>query len=445
MPLVRHLIDRREEYLDLLKAKNAPALIPAFEEGIELFSQWKAATTKAQELREAINKASDEFKKTKDQAFITKSKELSAELTAQQELEKDLAERIKKVELRLPNWISDDVPRGLEGDEVPLNYQGTPAVPAALVDQFKKEHPGAAFRPLEGEPFHHYNLVGSLIDQEIAGDVAATKFYYEFGDMVILDMALSMYSIEFFRAKGYAQQLMIPPYMMRQEVEEEICYFEAFQDTIFKVKQEGHQDMILLPSSEHAIVAYYREKLFKEEELPLRITAWSPCFRREAGSEGKDTRGIFRVKQFHKVELHSIVKEGEDDAELERLTADIQEFMNSLGLPNRAVNVASGDMDKRAKKQIDIETWMPGQGRYRETHSVATLGTWVSEKSRIRYSVGSGKQKKNLTAVNLYATAVAVQRTLCAIAENHYNPATKTIAVPGALQKYTMGVTEIAV
>lgn len=445
MPLVRHLIDRREEYLELLKQKNAPALIPAFEEGCELFSQWRAATTKAQELREAINKASDEFKKTKDQAFIVKSRELSAELTAQQETEKDLATRIAKVELRLPNWINDDVPRGLEGDEIPLNYQGTPAVAAALVEDFTKEHPGAAFTKLETEPFHHYNLVGNLIDQEIAGEVAQSKFYYEFGEVVILDMALSMFAVEFFREKGYGQQLMIPPYMMRQEVEEEICYFEAFQDTIFKVKQDGYQDMILLPSSEHAIVAYYREKLFKEEELPLRILAWSPCFRREAGSEGKDTRGIFRVKQFHKVEIHSIVKEGEDEAELDRLTADIQEFMATLGLPNRAVNVASGDMDKRAKKQIDIETWMPGQGKYRETHSIATLGTWVSEKSKIRYTVGSGKTKKNITAVNLYATAVAVQRTLCAIAENHYDPATKTIVVPEALRKYTMGVTSIPV
>lgn len=445
MPLIRHLIERREDYLDLLKTKNAAALIPAFEEGCQLFADWKASTTKAQELREAINKTSDEFKKSKDQALIEKSRELKTELTSQQEAEKDLAERVAKVELRLPNWITEDVPHGLEGDEVPINYQGEPAVPTALVAQFQAEHPGATFRELTTEPFHHYNLVGGLIDQDIAGEVAQTKFYFEFGDMVILDMALSMFAVEFFRAKGYAQQLMIPPYMLRQEVEEEICYFEAFQDTIFKVKEEGEKDMVLLPSSEHAIVAYYREKLFAEEELPLRITAWSPCFRREAGSHGKDTRGIFRVKQFHKVELHSIVKEGEDLAELDRMTADIQEFMATLGLPNRAINVASGDMDKRARKQVDIETWMPGQGKYRETHSIATLGTWVAEKSRIRYSVGTGKQKKNITAHNLYATAVAVQRTLCAIAENHYDPETKSIKVPFALQKYTMGVTSIPV
>ena len=140
------------------------------------------------------------------------------------------------------------------------------------------------------------------------------------------------------------------------------------------------------------------------------------------------------------MELHSILKKDEDIPEIYRITDDVQEFLLSLGLPNRAVIVPSGDMDKRALIQIDVETWFPAQNKYRETHSIATLGTWVSEKLRLRYRLPKGK--KELTR-NVYATGVAVERLICAIVENHYDPDTATIKIPKPLQKYTMGIKEI--
>ncbi len=454
MPQIRHLADRKDEFLQLLRDKNAEPLIPVFEEGLQLFEDWRRATTDVQDLREAINKNSAQFKKADALAqesgetpedvraeLQETTRELKQKMQARNEEERLIQERLAKIEMRLPNWLNEDVPIGLEGEDTTVRYTGKPVVAEEHAEKFQQDHPDAEFTRYSDKPFHHYDLVGTLIDQEIAGEVAQTKFYFEFDEIVLLDMALSMYGMEFFRSRGWHGKIMIPPYMMRQAVEEQICYFEAFEDTIFKVNDEG---LILLPSSEHAIVAHYRDTIFDDDDLPLRILAWSPSFRREAGSHGKDTRGIFRVKQFHKVELHSIVREGEDEEELHRMTADIEAFMESLGLPTRTIIVASGDMDKRALKQIDIETWMPGQGTFRETHSIATLGSWVSEKSKIRYRVEDGKKKKNVLATNLYATGVAVQRTICAIAENHYDAGEKAIHIPDPLRKYMMGVEKIA-
>jgi seryl-tRNA synthetase len=243
--------------------------------------------------------------------------------------------------------------------------------------------------------------------------------------------------MEFFRSKGYGSRMMVTPYLMRRSVEEKITFFEAFQDTIFEVESEK---MILIPSSEHSIVAFYQNRLFEEGELPIRVIAWSPSFRKEAGAHGKDTRGIFRVKQFHKVEIHSIVEQGQDMEELDRMTSDVQDFLDTLQLPNRSVILPTGDMDKRALKQVDVETWMPAQGAYRETHSLATLGTWVSEKLQLRYR--TDKNKKNLTC-NIYATAAAIQRLICAIIENHYDPTSQSVHIPQVLMKYMMDVTEI--
>lgn len=223
---------------------------------------------------------------------------------------------------------------------------------------------------------------------------------------------------------------------MRKEIEEKITYFETFQDALFNVED----NLILISTSEHPIIAYYKDKLFDPKELPLKILAWTVCFRKEAGAHGKDTKGIYRVKQFHKAEIHVISKKDEDYDEVLRLAELVQEFLLSLNLPNRSVIVPSEDMDRRALIQIDVETWFPAENKYRETHSIATTGTWISEKLNIRY--GYAGSKKELVR-NVYATAAAVERLLCAIIENNYNPKRNVIEIPEALHKYTLGIKEI--
>jgi seryl-tRNA synthetase len=440
MPKIKELIDREEEYKSVLMQKRAENIISYFEKGLEKYKEWKKSNFHLQKLREKLNKLSKEYNKTKNPKLIDESKKLKLEIQQNMEYTRKLEEELAKIELLLPNWLLKEVPIGY-GDEYekPIKYVGKPKVWEKVANEFEQMYLGVEYETISYEPYHHYNLVGKLIDQEKAGNISISRFYYLFDELVILDLAISMYAIEFFKDKGYADKLMITPYLMRGSVEEKITYFEAFKDTIFEIEKDN---LVLIPSSEHSIIAYYEDTIFNPEELPIRITAWTPCFRREAGAHGKDTRGIFRVRQFHKVELHSILKKDEDIPEIYKITDDVQEFLLSLGLPNRAVIVPSGDMDKRALIQIDVETWFPAQGKYRETHSIATLGTWVSEKLKLRYRLPKGR--KELTR-NVYATGVAVERLICAIVENHYDPDSKTIKIPELLQKYTMGIKEIPI
>jgi seryl-tRNA synthetase len=439
MPKIKELLENVEDYKKCLEKRKMENLIPKFEEGIEKYKVWKEYNLQLQKLREKLNKLSIEYQKAeKKEQLLNESKELKNQIKTLEEKVKVLGEEVKRIELLLPNWLTENVPLGV-GDELekPIRYIGLPKVFEKYQKDFEQKHPGAKYETITYEPFHHYNLVGKLIDQEKAGNITTSRFYYLFDELVLLDLAIAMYAIEFFKNKGYADRLMITPYMIRKDVEEKITYFEAFEDTIFSLDKEN---LLLIPSSEHTILAYYKNTIFNQGELPLRIMAFSACFRREAGAHGKDTKGIFRVKQFHKVELHSIVKKDEDLKEVDKITKDVQEFLLTLGLPNRAVIVPSGDMDKRALIQIDVETWFPAEGRYRETHSIATLGTWVSEKLGLRYRLPKGE--KELTR-NVYATAVAVERLICAIAENHYDTNTKTIKIPEPLQKYMEGIKEI--
>ncbi|MFH1398567.1 MAG: aminoacyl--tRNA ligase-related protein [Candidatus Woesearchaeota archaeon] len=436
MPKIRNLIEKQDEYKQMLEKRKLTQIGKSFDEGVKVYELHKKKSQELQLLRAKLNRLSAEFNKTRDKELLKETKQVKDEINAREGDVEALEQQLAKIELVLPNWIAEGVLVG-EGEayEKPIEYRGKPKV--ADTAGFEKAFPGVEYEAITYKPLHHYDLVGKYIDQDKAAEIAQSRFYYEFDELVILDFALTMYALEFFRAKGYAAtKLMITPFMMKKAVEERITYFEAFQDTIFEIEKEG---LLLIPSSEHSIVAYYENRIFEDGEFPLRVMAWSPCFRREAGSHGKDTKGIFRVKQFHKVEIHSIVKEGKDFEELEQLRKDIQEFMDSLGLANRSVVVPTVDMDKRALQQIDIQAWMPGQGKFVETHSVATMGTWLSEKLMMRYRVGNEKEQVR----NLYATAVAIQRMMCVIVENYYDAKNNYITIPDPLKKYMMGVERI--
>lgn len=457
MPTIKDLRDKADAYREVLRRKGADGMVAPFESGLELYAKWALLENETGQLRaesKQIAKQSGQARQDPAKADLAaelaeKAKGLKAQIAEKEAESREAQEALKQIEIRLPGWLADGVPDGDdESAAVPMEYRGTLKVAAKDAANVAASHPEATIESIDYEPFAHYGLVGKYVDQEKAGNVAQSRFYYELDELVILDFALSMYAMEFFRGREF-KQMMVTPYMLRKSVEAEICYIEAFEDTIFEVPDpdaEGDQNnLVLLPSSEHSIVAYYLDTIFKEDELPRRVLAWSPCFRREAGSHGKQTLGIFRVKQFHKVEIHSIVEEKDAEAELEKLRVDVQDFMDSLELPNRSVVVAAGDMDKRSLKQIDVETWMPASGAYFETHSIATLGTWVSEKAKIRVKQSKENGGKNVPLHNLYATAVAVQRMMCAIAENHYDPESKSIKIPEVLHKYCMGVTEIPV
>ncbi|MEM0324845.1 MAG: serine--tRNA ligase [Candidatus Aenigmatarchaeota archaeon] len=439
MPKVKDIAENFEKYREVLIHRGLDNLIPTIENGINDFKKLRELNKILKEKKTELNKINKEYIEKKEESLLKKAKVLKEEINKLEEEVKNIEEKISKIELLLPNWIHPEVPlKTGEEYEKPIRYIGRPKVYENQIENFIKMYPNVEFEKIDYEPLHHYSLVGKYIDQEKAGEISGSRFYYLFNELVILDLALSLYAIEFFKNKGYSDVLMITPYMMRKEVEEKITYFEAFQDALFNVED----NLILISTSEHPIIAYYKDKLFDPRDLPIKILAWTACFRKEAGAHGKDTKGIFRVKQFHKAEIHVITKKDEDYDEVFKLADAVQEFLNSLNLPNRSVIVPSGDMDRRALIQIDVQTWFPAEGKYRETHSIATMGTWVSEKLNMRY--GYAGSKKELVR-NVYATAAAVERLICAIVENHYNPKENIIEIPKVLHKYTLGVKEIKI
>lgn len=346
---------------------------------------------------------------------------------------KNIKNRLIALLYKFPNFLDSRVPIGPdETYNVAVRYWGIPKVWSNYLNKFLEENKGLEkYDVIEYQPKHHYDLIRifDLADTDIAGKISGARFFVEKNELVFLDFALSLYALEFYSKKGF-NNIIIPPYLMRKSIEEKITYYEAFRDAIYHVV-EGN--LILITTSEHPIAAMYIDHTFREDELPLRILAWSPAFRKEAGAHGKDTKGIFRTHQFHKVELHSITRLGEDIGELEYILKITEEFMQSLNIPYRVTLLSSGDMDRRATIQYDIEGWFPGQGRYRELFSLATMGDWVSRKINTRVQRKNGKEY----VANLYATGVAIQRMLCCIIENYYNMDSNLILVPEKLIKYT--------
>ncbi len=438
MPRIKDIVGKEEEYIDVLKKRYLHQLIPVFEEGLRLYEVWKKYKKYSENLRAERNRLTEEFAKRRDENIRRRAEEIKREIERIEAGLKEIERRLRDIELRLPNWLDEKVPLGPdERFEKPVKYFGKPKVYREFEEEFKKENPNAEYELIDWKPMHHYDIVREfgLADTDIAAEITGSRFYIEKNELPFLDLALSLYAMEFFYKKGF-NEVLIPPYMLRRGIEERITYFEAFEEAIFTVREE---DYILITTSEHPICAIYKDNTFEEKELPKRILAWSPAFRREAGAHGKDTKGIFRTKQFHKVELHTISTLDDQYEELEYLINVVDEFMKTLEIPYRIVIVPSGDMDKRALIQYDVQAWFPGQGRYRETHSIATMGSWVSEKMNIKVN---RKGKREFVA-NLYATGVAVQRTLLAIFENHYDPEEGIIRLPRIFKKYLPWIEEL--
>ncbi len=429
MVKLKELIERREEYLEVLRKRNMYWLMPKVEEGIALFKVWREYKKEIDELRRKRNELSETYGKTKDEKLIEEAEEIKEKIDQMEGSIKELEEKIRKIELLLPNWINEKVPIGKdERDNVAIKYVGKPKVMKKNVEEFKKNYPGVEFEEVNNNLLHHYDLTNyfGLVNMEDASKIAGARFYIEKEELATLDLSLSLYVFKEFVKRGFTP--LIPPFLMKKEVEEKITYFEAFQEAIYELKND---DLILITTSEHPLVGIFGNKTFTEKDLPLRIVAFSPAFRREAGSHGKDTKGIFRVHQFNKVELHSITTLENQYEELNFLMKQVEEVMQKLNFPYRIIANSSGDMDKRALIQYDLEAWFPGQNKYRELHSLATMGTWVSEKVNIKVE---RKGQKEFVA-NLYATGAAIQRTLLAIFVNNFIPEENVIRIPKELAK----------
>lgn len=265
-----------------------------------------------------------------------------------------------------------------------------------------------------------------LIDTEASAVASGSRFSYLKNQAVLLEFALVNYALDLLTKEGFTP--IIPPVMLKNEVARETGYYEAGSDDSFYLRDVP---LVLVGTSEHSVLAYMKGKIVAAEELPKRFVAFSTCFRREAGSYGKDVKGILRVHQFDKIEMVSFAKPEESDKELDYLLSLEEKIMQGLEIPYQVVKMCTGDLGLPAAKKYDLEAWLPGQKRYRETHSTSNCTDFQARRLNIKYKTKDGN--KYLHTLN--GTAVAIGRALIAIFEN-YQQKDGSIKIPKVLQKY---------
>jgi seryl-tRNA synthetase len=403
-----------------LARRNDPEILKMFDELIEYDKSWRRYFAEANELRSQRNRITEEIARLKKQGLdvTEKLKEAAMIPSRIKEIESKMQEYREKMDyilMRLPNLMDDSVPFGKdESDNVVLRTWGE-----IRSFNFKvKDHIDLA-------------LELDLIDIERAAKVSGSRFYYLKGDLVKLNFALIKYGLDFMTRRGFLP--FLPPYMMKRKILEGAVSLADFQDTIYKVEGE---DLFLIATSEHALLGLHSDEILDGNRLPLRYCGISPCFRKEAGAHGRDTKGIFRVHQFEKVEQFVFCKPEDSPREHELLIKNAEEFFQSLKLPYRVVNVCSGDLGTVAAKKYDLEVWLPGQGKYREMVSCSNCTSYQAIRSNIRFRDKPNEPTKYVHTLN--STLVATERAIVAILEN-YQQEDGSIVIPDPLIPYMNG------
>jgi seryl-tRNA synthetase len=371
---------------------------------LDLDTRRRELLPELESLRARKNQASDAIAAAKkagedSQAAIEEMREVGG-------LEKALARELAEVDEEL-NTVLASLPN-LPADDAPLE------------DTVLREV-GESGR--EGRD--HLELAGSLIDMEAGARVAGSRFAYLKGDLVMLELALVRWALEKLRGHGF--EPTIPPVLVREQALFGTGFLPDTEQQIYRLADD---DLYLAGTSEVPLASLHAEQIIDVESLPLRYAGFSPCFRREAGAAGKDTRGIFRVHQFDKVEMFSYVGPDEAPAEHERLLAIEEEILQELEVPYRVVAIAVGDLGASAAKKYDLEAWLPGQGRHRELTSCSNTTDYQARRLDIR--TRDPESSKPIHVHTLNGTALAVGRTIIALLENGQRD-DGSVALPEAL------------
>jgi len=421
---IRFVRESPDAVRENLRKRGLPEKIEELDHLLSLDSKWRETLAEADRLRRTRNEITQKIAETRKKGGDTESLLKQAETVPERikELEANVDQYKAQVEtilLNLPNMVHESVPFGKDdNDNQELKKWG--------------ELPKFSFKPLDhieiGERNH-------LIDLESAARVAGARFYYLEEDLVQLNYALIQYGLDFIKKKHY--RLYQPPYFLHKNIIAGAVALSDFEDMIYKIESE---DLYLLPTAEHALLALHNDGIIELDQLPLRYAGVSPCFRKEAGAHGRDTKGIFRIHQFEKVEQF-IFSTPEASWKLhEELLGNAEEFWQSLRIPYRVVNVCTGDLGTVAAKKYDVEAWLPGQGKYREVVSCSNCTSYQAVRSKVRYREKTSAPTKYVHTLN--STLVATERAIVAILENKQR-ADGTIEIPGVLQHYMGGQTSI--
>jgi seryl-tRNA synthetase len=336
--------------------------------------------------------------------------ELKAKKQSFEEEVRALEEKLSHELMGIPNLPNDDVPVGANEDEnVVLEKIGTP-------------------KEFDFTPKEHWELgeEQGLIDFERGVKLAKSRFSALKGMGARLERALINYFLDFNRERGFEEWYV--PFMANTNTLEGTGQLPKFEDDLFKIDGE---DLYLIPTAEVQLTNLFNDEIIAVDELPIQLTSYTPCFRKEAGSAGRDTRGIIRQHQFDKVELVAITKPEQSNKMMEKMVECASDLLTSLELPHQKVQLCTGDLGFGAATTIDLEVWLPGQGKYREISSISNTNDFQARRAKIRYKEG----KKNILCHTLNGSSLAVGRTLVAIIENHQQE-DGSIKIPKVLEKY---------
>jgi seryl-tRNA synthetase len=375
----------------------------------------RAAVTEFEALRQeqnALSKSVGAAKGDEKTALLENAKALADKVKAADSRRAEVEEQTKQLILQLSNLLDTEAPIGGEEDFVTIEHVGTPR-------DFGKD----GF-----EPKDHVELGKLLgaIDTERGAKVAGSRSYYLTGVGALLEFALVNYAIQSALKNGFTP--VIPPVLVNPAAMEGTGFLGQAAENVYRIEKD---DVYLVGTSEVPLAAMHMDETLPADKLPLRYAGYSSCFRREAGTYGKDTRGIIRVHQFDKVEMFTFCKPEDAKAEHARLLQWEKDFLIAMEIPFRVIDVASGDLGSSATRKFDIEAWVPTQGAYREVTSTSNCTEFQARRLNIRYKDSEGT--KALATLN--GTLVAIPRMIVAILENHQN-ADGTVNVPAALQPF---------
>ena len=418
---IKFIRENPDKVKENIKKKFQDNKLPLVDEVIELDKKIRELKLSGDSLRKERNSISDQIgllfrEKRVDEANEKKSEVVSIndKLVEIEKEESDLSEALKSKMMVIPNIIDDSVPIGRDDSEnVEIEKFGDPIVP-------------------DYEIPYHADICDSLmgLDKEAAGRTSGNGFYYLMGDIARLHSAMLSYARDFMIDKGFTY--CVPPFMIRSDVVNGVMSFDEMDAMMYKIENE---DLYLIGTSEHSMIGRFKGQLVKESELPITLTSYSPCFRKEVGAHGLEERGLYRVHQFEKQEMVVLCKPEDAMDWYNKMWSYTVEFFRSLDIPVRTLECCSGDLADLKVKSCDVEAWSPRQKKYFEVGSCSTLGDAQARRLGIRAKGDKG----NYLLSTLNNTVLATPRGLIAFLENNYNE-DGSIRIPKALRPYMGGL-----
>ena len=421
---IAKLRENPEAVKENMKKKFQHDRLELVDKAVELDKNFRDAKTKASDLRAQRNKLSKEigqFMREGKKEAAEKNKQLVAsmadELAKLEKLEEELEPKLKEVMMKIPNFVDASVPVGKDDSEnVEIEKFGDPFVP-------------------DYEIPYHADIITKLggLDKDASGRTSGNGFYYLMGDIARLSSAMLSYARDFMIDKGFTY--CIPPFMIRSDVVTGVMSFEEMDNMMYKIEGE---DLYLIGTSEHSMIGKFKDQIIEEKDLPVTMTSYSPCFRKEVGAHGIEERGIYRVHQFEKQEMIVICKYEDAMDWYNKMWSYTVELFRSMDIPVRTLECCTGDLADLKEKSCDVEAWSPRQKKYFEVGSCSTLGDAQAR----RLSIRSRGENGTYYVATLNNTVLASTRALIALIENNYNE-DGSINIPKSLQPYMGGKTII--